>query len=127
MRNINALPTPSSLITIPDGSIAPSHLRVPLPDGTSAPIPTLSNEDTSLMLRLYWSPSLGGKVHITEMAKKGYNWADWMTSRPLLRDLAWKSFTSPVLASVDTWTIHKNNNIEYVLTEESVAQLPATS
>jgi hypothetical protein len=35
LRTRNALPTPSSLITMPDGSIAPSHLRVPLPDGTS--------------------------------------------------------------------------------------------
>jgi hypothetical protein len=53
LRTINALPTPSSLITMPDGSIAPSHLRVPLPDGTSAPIPTLSNEETSLMLGVH--------------------------------------------------------------------------
>ena len=73
---------------MPDGSIAPSHLRVPLPDGTSAPIPTLSNEETSLMLGIHWSPSLGGKVHIEEMAKKGYNWADRMTSRPLPHELA---------------------------------------
>jgi hypothetical protein len=35
--------------------------------------------------------------------------------------------TSPVLALVNTWTMHKNNNILYVLTEESVAQLPTTS
>ena len=47
---------------MPDGSIAPSYLRVPLPDGTSAPIPTLSNEKTSLMLGVHWSPSLGSNV-----------------------------------------------------------------
>jgi hypothetical protein len=91
-RTINALPTPSSLITMPDGSTAPSHLRVPLPDGTSAPIPTLSNEETSLMLGVHWSPSLGGNVHIKEMAEKSYNWADRMRSHPLPHELAWKSF-----------------------------------
>jgi hypothetical protein len=32
-----------------------------------------------------------------------------------------------MLVSVNTWTLHKNNNIEYVLTEESVAQLPTMS
>jgi len=87
---VNALPTPSSLITMPDGSIAPSHLRVTLPDGTSALILTMSNEETSLMLGIHWSPSSGGKMHIEEMAKKGYNWADRMTSRPLPHELAWK-------------------------------------
>ena len=104
LRTRNALPTPSSLITMPDGSIAPSHLRVPLPDGTSAPIPTLSNEETSLMLGVHWSPSSGGKVHIKEMAKKGYNWADRMTSRPLPHELAWKSFNQQLQPGM-TWGI----------------------
>jgi hypothetical protein len=85
-------PTPSALITIPDGSTALSHLRVPLPDGTSASIPTLRNEETSLMLGVHWSPSSGGNVHVNEMAKKGYNWADRMKSHLLPHDLAWKSF-----------------------------------
>jgi hypothetical protein len=35
--------------------------------------------------------------------------------------------TSPVLALVDTWILHKNNSILYVLTEELVAQLSTTS
>ncbi len=64
LRMISLLPTPSALITMPDGSTAPSHLRVPLPDRTSAPIPTLRNEETSLMLGVHWSPSLGGNVHV---------------------------------------------------------------
>jgi hypothetical protein len=33
MRTIGSLPTPTALIAMPDGSTAPSHLRVPLPDG----------------------------------------------------------------------------------------------
>jgi hypothetical protein len=104
LRTINALPTPSSLITMPDGSTAPSHLRVPLPDGTSAPIPTLRNEETSLMLGVPWSPSSGGNIHVNEMAKKGYNWADRMKLRPLPHNLAWKSFNHQLQPGM-TWGI----------------------
>ena len=104
LRTINAIPTPSSLITMPDGSTAPSHLRVPLPDGTSAPIPTLSNEETSLMLGVHWSPSSAGNVHIKEMAKKGYNWADRMRSRPLPHEFALKSFNQQLQLGM-TWGI----------------------
>jgi hypothetical protein len=76
MRTISLLPAPSALIKMPDRTIAPSHLRVPLPDGTSEPIPTLKNEETSLMLGVNWGPLSGGGTHVGEMAKKGYNWAD---------------------------------------------------
>ena len=71
---------------MPGGSTAPSHLRVLLPDGTSAPIPTLRNEETSLMLGVHWSPLSSGNVHVNEMATKGYIWADLMKSCPLPHD-----------------------------------------
>ncbi len=92
LRTINALPGSIASITLPNGVIAPSHLRVPLPDGTAAPIPTLRNEDASLMLGVWAGPASGGSKHIREMARKGYTWADRMKSRPLPTNLAWKSF-----------------------------------
>jgi hypothetical protein len=104
MRTIRSLPTPTALIAMPDGSTAPSHLRVPLSDGTSAPIPTLRNDDTSLMLGVHWSPTLGGGTQVVEMAKKGYNWADRMRSRPLPYNLAWKSFNLQLQPGM-TWGI----------------------
>ncbi len=104
LRTISSLPTPSALITMPNGSTALSHVRVPLPDGTSAPIPTLRNEETSLMLGVHWKPLLGGNVHVNELAKKGYNWADWMKSRPLPHNLAWKSFNCQLQLGM-TWGI----------------------
>ena len=104
LRTINLLPTPSSLITMPGGSTAPSHLRVLLPDGTSAPIPTLRNEETSLMLGVHWSPSSSGNVHVNEMAMRGYIWADRMKSCPLPHDLAWKSFNHQLQPGM-TWGI----------------------
>ncbi len=89
---------------MPDGTIAPSHLRGLLPDGTSEPIPTLKNKETSLMLGVNWGPSSGGCTHVGEMAKKGYNWADQMRSRPLPQDLAWKSFNLQLQPGM-TWGI----------------------
>ena len=41
LRTVKALPDSIAPITLPSGETAPSHLRVPLPDGTSAPILTL--------------------------------------------------------------------------------------
>jgi hypothetical protein len=104
MKTISSLPAPSALITIPDGSFAPSHLRVPLPDGTSEPIPTLKNKQTSLMLGVNWGPLSGGSTHVHEMAKRGCNWADWMRSRPLPQDLVWKSFNLQLQPGM-TWGI----------------------
>jgi hypothetical protein len=104
MRTISLLSAPSAFIQIPDGTIAPSHLRVPLPDGTSEPIPTLKNVETSLMLGVNWGPSSGGSTHVGEMAKKGYNWADQMRSSPLPHNLAWKSFNLQLQTGM-TWGI----------------------
>ncbi len=50
LRTVKSLPESIAPITLPSGEISPSHLRVPLPDGTSAPILTLRNNHASLML-----------------------------------------------------------------------------
>jgi hypothetical protein len=71
LRTIKALPDSIAPITLSTGKIAPSHLRVPLPDGTTAPIPTLRNKDASLMLGIYLGPTSGGEPHIRKMARKG--------------------------------------------------------
>ncbi len=92
LRPIRSLLPPSGYIALANGTTAPSHMRVPLPDSTSAPIPTLHNEDASLMLGIWVGPASGGAMHVREMARKGYNWADRMKSRPLPHDLAWWSF-----------------------------------
>ncbi len=88
LRPIRSLPPPSGYIALANGTTAPSHMRVPLPDGTSAPIPTLRNEHASLMLGIWVGPASGGATHVWEMARKGYNWADRMKSHPLPHDLA---------------------------------------
>ncbi len=80
LQTVQALPESIARITLPSGNIAPLHLRVLLPDGTSAPIPTLCNDDASLMLGIYFGPTSGGGTHIREMAQKGFIWDDWMKS-----------------------------------------------
>jgi hypothetical protein len=93
LRMVKALLESIAPVTLPSGKIAPSHLRVPLPYGTSAPIPTLRSEDASLTLCVYVGPTSGDGTHIPKMAKQGFVWADKIKSHPLPPDLAWKSFT----------------------------------
>ncbi len=92
LRTIEALPDSIAPITLSTGKIAPLHLQVLLPDGTTAPIPTLCNDDASLMLGVHLGPASGGEPHIREMVQKGYIWADKMKSCPLPPNLAWQSF-----------------------------------
>jgi hypothetical protein len=70
LRTVKALPESIAPITLPSGKVAPSHLRVPLPGGTPAPIPTLRNKDASLMLGIYFGPTPGGGTYIRKMAKQ---------------------------------------------------------
>ncbi len=93
LRMVRALPASIAPITLPSGKIALSHLRVPLPDGTSAPIPTLHNEDASLMFSIYFGHTSGNGTHIHKMAKKGFVCADQIKTRSLPPNLVWKSFT----------------------------------
>ena len=58
LRTVKALPDSIAPITLPSGETAPSHLRVPLPDSTSAPIPALRNEHASLMLGIYFGSNI---------------------------------------------------------------------
>jgi hypothetical protein len=104
LRTVKALPDSITPITLPSGEIAPSHLRVPLPDGTSAPIPTLCNKHASLMLGIYFGLTSGGGTHMRKMAKKDYTWADQIRSQPLSPNLARKSFT-PQLQPGMMWGI----------------------
>ena len=64
-------------------------MTVPLPDGTNAPIPMLPPSAASLMLGVWFGPASQGTKHMHEMCKKGYNWADCLSSRPLSHSDAW--------------------------------------
>ncbi len=93
LQTVWALPECLAPITLPSRDIAPSHLQVLLPDGSTAPIPTLHNYDASLILGIYFGPISSGRTHTCEMAQKRFIWANWMKSPPLPPSLAWQCFT----------------------------------
>jgi hypothetical protein len=80
-----------------EGPPQPSRLTIPLPDGSSAPIPTLPPTEASLMLGIWFGPSSRGLKHISEMCLKGHIWADKLHSRPLTHSKAWSSFSLQLL------------------------------
>jgi hypothetical protein len=83
MGSIGSLPAPASLIPQLECPLLPSHMTVPLLDGTSAPIPTLPPTMPSLMLGICFGPASQGTKHIAKMCQKGINLADRLYSRPL--------------------------------------------
>ncbi len=93
MGSIGNLPAPASSIPQIEGPPLPSHMTVPLPDGTSASIPTLPPTTASSMLGIWFGPASGGTKHIAKMCQKGIDWADRLYSRPLPHSEAWTSFT----------------------------------
>ena len=100
LRTVKALPDSIAPITLLSGEIAPSHLRVPLPNGTSALIPTLQNKHASLMLMLgiYFDSTSGGSTHIREMAKKvmrGPTVSDLNRSLPTLHGRVLSTSSNP--------------------------------
>jgi hypothetical protein len=70
LTTVKTLPESIAPITLPSGEIAPSHLRVLLPDGTSAPIPTLHNNHASLMLGIYFGPTLVAEPTFAKWQKR---------------------------------------------------------
>jgi hypothetical protein len=93
LRTVWAFSKSIAPITLPSGKIAPLHLRGPLPDRTTAPIPTLRNDYASVMLGIYFGPTSGRGKHVCEMAQKGYVWDNRLRSCLLPHALAWQSFT----------------------------------
>jgi hypothetical protein len=93
MGSIGSLLASASSIPQLEGPLLPSHMTIPLLDGTSAPIPTLPPTMASLMLGIWFRPASQGTKHIAKMCQKGINWADRLYSRPLPYSKAWTSFS----------------------------------
>ncbi len=67
MADITNLPTPICMLLQSEGLPLPSHITVPLPDCTLAPIPTLSTNTALLMLGIWFGPSSCRTKHMLEM------------------------------------------------------------
>jgi hypothetical protein len=93
MGNIGTLSPPLNYIPHITGPPIQSHLTVPLPDGSTAPTPTIPTVEASLMLSIWFGPSSRGTTHMKEKCRKGFIWADILHSCPLPPSEAWVSFT----------------------------------
>jgi hypothetical protein len=102
MGDMRSLPSPSAMMPQNEGIPLPSHLPVPLPDDSCAPIPTIPNTTALLMLGIWHSPSSRRAKHVKEMCSKGHNWVDRLRSRPLPHSEAWISFTCRLYPGM-TW------------------------
>jgi hypothetical protein len=93
MGNIGTLSPPLNYNPQITGPPIQSHLTVSLPDGSTAPIPTIPTAEASLMLGIWFGPSSTGTKHVKEKCRKGFIWADKLHSCPLPPSEAWASFT----------------------------------
>ena len=83
MGDMRSLPSPSAMISQNEDTPLPSHLTVPLPDVSCAPIPTIPNTTASLTLGIWHYPSSRGAKHVKEMCSKGHNWVERLQSPTL--------------------------------------------
>jgi len=97
MNQNTHLPLPGSYIPQDEGPSAPSHITIPQPNGTQVPIPTRDVTVASEMLGIFFAPLGKGTEHIKAMCKKGFQWADRLSSRPLRVSDAWVSFNCQLL------------------------------
>ncbi len=68
MENILIQSPATTFIPQITGPPIPSHLTVPLHDGSSAPIPTILTSEASLMLGIWFNPTSRGTKHMKEMS-----------------------------------------------------------
>ena len=92
LKSLKDLPPPSSIITDEDGKQHPSHITVPMPDGTDVPIPTLDVKTPTKMLGSWFTPIGDGSHHIASCRQKGIDWVDRNHTKPLPACDAWLSF-----------------------------------
>ena len=79
-------------VVLLDSSTVPSHIYIPHPDGTNAPIQTHNMPEVANMLGLYFSPNGSLVDHIKKIQNKSFYWQDSLTAKPLPTRDTWLSF-----------------------------------
>jgi len=92
LKSLKDLPPAKAEVIGKDGSIAPAHVSIPQPDGSTAWIQTFEVTEASKMLGLHFAPCGNSKTHIEKMRQKGLDWVDCLNTKPLPRRDAWFSF-----------------------------------
>jgi hypothetical protein len=81
-------------------TMLPSHISISQPDGSVVPIPTRDVTEATEMLGVFFKPQGTSLVHVQQMCKKGYDWADRLATRPLPPRDAWLSFFLQLLPGI---------------------------
>lgn len=96
LKSLRQLPEPTDevLVKNKDGSsyLAPSHITIPQPDGSSVPIATHDVSHASKMLGVHFAPIGDGTTHVKALCAKGSDWVDNLKTKPLARRDAWFSY-----------------------------------
>ena len=103
MKRRRQLPQPQCMVEIEEKGKkrqVPSHISIPQPDGSTAPIPTRDVTEATEMLGVFFKPLGDSLDHIKEMCAKGYEWADRLDLRPLPPRDAWLSFFLQLLPGI---------------------------
>ena len=74
LKNPKDLPPPIWYVTREDESVAPAHITVPQPDGSTALIPTMEVMEFSKGLGVLFNVAGDGTDHLINMKKKGLTW-----------------------------------------------------
>ena len=99
LMSLQDLPAPSARVTEGNQEY-PSHITIPQPDGSVAPIVTHDVTTASKMLGVHFSPSGNSADHVEYIVQKGLDWLDCMRTKPLSRSDAWLSFYLQLLPGV---------------------------
>ena len=105
MKHIADMPEPTTWVRLPDksgklGPLQPSHISIPQPDGSRAPIATLNPDVAAKMLGYHFAPFSDSSDHVDKMVTKGIEWCDQLTARPLPPRDAWFSFENALYLSM---------------------------
>ena len=84
MKKLKELPTPIGHVVIEDeGTLAPAHIIIPQPVGSTALIPTLNISELAKGSGVYLNVVGGGIDHLSNIRDKGMTWIDKLGTKAL--------------------------------------------
>ena len=66
-----------------EGMLAPAHIRIPQPDGSTTLIPTLDIDESAKSVGVYFNVMGGGTNNLSNMREKGMMWINKLGTKLL--------------------------------------------